>query len=48
MIINKEFTVRNGQLRESHPLKKVVKIENGKIVEGEFMLELISMGVYYD
>lgn len=48
MIINKEFTVRNGQLRESHPLKKVVKIENGKIVEGEFMLELISMGVYYE
>lgn len=48
MIINKEFTVRNGQLRESHPLRKVVKIENGKKVKGEFMLELISMGAYYE
>lgn len=48
MIINKEFRVINGQLRGSHPLEKVVKIENGKKVKGEFMLELICMGVYYE
>jgi hypothetical protein len=50
MMINKvfeEFIVRNGQLKESHPLKKMVKIGNGIKVKEEFILEQISLGVYY-
>ena len=48
MIINKKFTVRNGELRESYPLNNVVKIEKGKKVKGEFIFGLISLGVYYE